>query len=166
MILMIGWMIHSQEHMCSGLSSTQVDQACYFWPYDEIGVQVRVRSTTLSTNSTTRTKGSTLICNLFNHINYINLWIFLLLHISVRLSSRRTQHYLQHYTSQSLNHSTMRLSTTILSALASAILPSLTTACLGTDGLFLANADCTFTLYVFVDDNTASTVSPPRHNPR
>ncbi|RAL61231.1 hypothetical protein DID88_010310 [Monilinia fructigena] len=53
----------------------------------------------------------------------------------------------------------MRLSTTILSAIASAILPSFTTACLGADGTFLANADCTFTLYAFVDDNTASTCS-------
>lgn len=53
----------------------------------------------------------------------------------------------------------MRLSTIILSALASATLPSVTTACLGADGIFLANADCTFTLYAYVDDDTASTVS-------
>ncbi|PQE33234.1 hypothetical protein CJF32_00003761 [Rutstroemia sp. NJR-2017a WRK4] len=53
----------------------------------------------------------------------------------------------------------MRFSVTALSVLASALLPSLTNACLGVDGLFLANADCTFTLYAFVDDNTASTCS-------
>ncbi|KAJ8061895.1 hypothetical protein OCU04_009683 [Sclerotinia nivalis] len=52
----------------------------------------------------------------------------------------------------------MRLPTTILSAFSFAILPSLTIACLGADGLFLANDDCTFTLHAFVDDNSASTV--------